>query len=132
MTEYGRDDSRAKEKTPNREALSKAYKLGDFISRQVIQDMSNKWGDGYSQIIESLNYNDMVRREGIGVLKNTHEPSRSMLYNLIGKDVVVYTKDNDGFHNDELTFIVKQIKSTNNGYLLLLQDSGVQYNVHIN
>ncbi len=48
MTEYGRDDSRAKEKTPNREALSKAYKLGDFISRQVIQDMANKWGDWYS------------------------------------------------------------------------------------
>ena len=62
MTEYGRDDSRAKERTPNREALSKAYKLGDFISRQTVKEMSDAWGDGYSQIVESLNYNDMLRK----------------------------------------------------------------------
>ena len=62
MTEYGRDDSRVKERTPNREALSKAYKLGDFISRQTVKEMSDAWGDGYSQIVESLNYNDMLRK----------------------------------------------------------------------
>lgn len=134
MTEYGRDDSRVKERTPNREALSKAYKLGDFISRQTVKEMTDSWGDGYSQIVESLNYNDMLRKfEGdMRKFKKAYETSRGALYNLIGKDVVVYTKDNDGFHNDELTFVVKQIKPTNNGYLLLLQDSGAQYNVHIN
>lgn len=62
ITEYGRDDSRVKEKTPNREALAKAYQLGDFISRQVVDEMSKNWGTGYAQIVESMNYRDMLRK----------------------------------------------------------------------
>lgn len=56
MTEYGRDDSRINERTPNREALSKAYKIGDFLDRQVVDDMKNKFGENWANIIESMNY----------------------------------------------------------------------------
>lgn len=56
MTEYGRDDSRFNERTPNREALSKAYKLGDFIEKQVVANLKEAFGQNYADIIESMNY----------------------------------------------------------------------------
>lgn len=59
MTEYGRSDARIEERTLSREGLSKAYKLGDFISRQTIEDMKNKFGENWATIIESMNYYNM-------------------------------------------------------------------------
>lgn len=59
MTEYGRSDARIEERTLSREGLSKAYKLGDFISRQSVEDMKNKFGENWATIIESMNYYNM-------------------------------------------------------------------------
>lgn len=56
MTEYGRDDSKFNERTPNREALSKAYKLGDFIEKQVVSNLKEAFGQNYADIVESMNY----------------------------------------------------------------------------
>ena len=58
MTEYGRNDSVNPERTPNREALSKAYKIGDFLERQVVDKLKEKFGS-YGDIIEAMNYHDV-------------------------------------------------------------------------
>lgn len=64
MTEYGREDSSVKEYTPSREALSKAYQIGDFLTRQVVDQMKDSWGANFADIVESLNYRDMFEQLG--------------------------------------------------------------------
>lgn len=88
MTEYGRSDARIEERTLSREGLSKAYKLGDFISRQTIEDMKNKFGENWATIIESMNYyntfdqkyNQNIANFNKAVSKNNQAPTKSITY----------------------------------------------------
>lgn len=56
ITEYGREDSNVKDYGPNVEGLKKLFALGDFISRNVIEDYRIKYTNSFSQMIEDMNY----------------------------------------------------------------------------
>lgn len=56
MTEYGRSDAITVGRTPDLEKVRGFYKIGDFLSRQSIENFKSRFGDNYSQIIESMNY----------------------------------------------------------------------------
>jgi len=69
ITEYGRSDAKNPEKTASTEALQKIYKIGDFISRTVVDDLKDKFGTGFADIVESLNYKHVLEDVYSGDLK---------------------------------------------------------------
>ena len=133
ITEYGRSDARISEKTPNREALSKAYKLGDFISRQVVEDMKNKWSQGYADILESLNnYNVFVNKFNGNIRefnKALSNPSNNNGQTNIS--VIVDTVDSEGFHEDEVYGVVTGIIDISDGYMVSLKIENKTYNIKL-
>ena len=63
ITEYGREDSPIKDYGPNVEGLKKMFALGDFISRNVIEDYKIKYTNSFSQMIEDMNYQYLLENK---------------------------------------------------------------------
>ncbi len=63
ITEYGREDSPIKDYGPNVEGLKKMFALGDFISRNVIEDYRIKYTNSFSQMIEDMNYQYLLENK---------------------------------------------------------------------
>lgn len=63
MTEYGREDAIHKEYTPSEDGLKKMYQLGDFISRNTVEEYAIKYGELFAQMIEDLNYQNLFETE---------------------------------------------------------------------
>ena len=123
MTEYGRDDSAVHERSANTDNLSKMYKIGDFLSRQTIEEYRDKFGKNFADIMEHLNnramfelYGEDMDRFTEGVLNRENVKSDDTLDNNKSVEAVVNKESQTVFQGPYMqnaTDILKQIVNNN-------------------